>query len=294
MMSSSLRNNDNSSRFPFTLTQWQELEHQALVYKYMISGMPIPHDLLFAITRSLDPPKYVVHHPAIGWNLFQMGYGKKIDPEPGRCRRTDGKKWRCSKPVHPEGKYCERHMHRGRNRSRKPVELVNTNSSSSSSRQQQQQSNVVSSQDHCFLLESSPYSEKDYSYGMKEEVDEHPLASMCDSWRIEPLAMNNSASSLAKTKQRSFSEYHNDYSYLQLQKTPTKQQQRQDQGRRYDHLALKIERIDEPQKVMHHFFDESPRNDNEDHCKDEDYSTTQLSISIPSCAHDFFLTHNDK
>lgn len=64
-MSTSLRNNDNSSsRFPFTLTQWQELEHQALVYKYMISGMPIPHDLLFAITRTLDPPKYVVHHPA--------------------------------------------------------------------------------------------------------------------------------------------------------------------------------------------------------------------------------------
>lgn len=293
MMSTSLRNNDNSSsRFPFTLTQWQELEHQALVYKYMISGMPIPHDLLFAITRSLDPPKYVVHHPAIGWNLFQMGFGKKIDPEPGRCRRTDGKKWRCSKPVHPDAKYCERHMHRGRNRSRKPVELVNTNlSSSSSSSRQQQQSNVVSSQDHCFLLESSPYSEKDYSYGMKEEVDEHPLASVCDSWH---LAMNNSVSSLAKTRQRSVSEYQNDYSYLQPQNNPTKQQQKQDQGRCYDHLALKIERIDEPQKVMHHFFDESPYNGNDDHCKDEDSSTTQLSISIPSCAHDFFLTHNDK
>jgi len=49
-------------------------------------------------------------------------YGKKVDPEPGRCRRTDGKKWRCSKDAYLDSKYCERHMHRGRNRSRKPVE----------------------------------------------------------------------------------------------------------------------------------------------------------------------------
>ena len=49
-------------------------------------------------------------------------YGKKIDPEPGRCRRTDGKKWRCSRDAHPDSKYCERHMIRRRYRSRKPVE----------------------------------------------------------------------------------------------------------------------------------------------------------------------------
>jgi hypothetical protein len=49
-------------------------------------------------------------------------YYGKLDPEPWRCRRTDGKKWRCSKEAHPDSKYCDRHMHRGRNRSRKPVE----------------------------------------------------------------------------------------------------------------------------------------------------------------------------
>ena len=48
----------------------------------------------------------------------------KYDAEAGRCRRTDGKKWRCSKDVAPNHKYCERHLHRGRPRSRKPVELV--------------------------------------------------------------------------------------------------------------------------------------------------------------------------
>lgn len=60
-----------------------------------------------------------------------MGFGRKIDPEPGRCRRTDGKKWRCSKEAYPDSKYCERHMHRGRNRSRKPVETTSTNNTSS-------------------------------------------------------------------------------------------------------------------------------------------------------------------
>ncbi|KAK2991943.1 hypothetical protein RJ640_027834 [Escallonia rubra] len=41
----------SSSRFPFTASQWQELEHQALIFKYMISGMPIPPDLIFTIKR---------------------------------------------------------------------------------------------------------------------------------------------------------------------------------------------------------------------------------------------------
>lgn len=47
-----------------------------------------------------------------------------MDPEPGRCRRTDGKKWRCSRDVLSDQKYCERHMHRGRQRSRKHVEVT--------------------------------------------------------------------------------------------------------------------------------------------------------------------------
>lgn len=58
----------------------------------------------------------------VGWNVYEMGMGRKIDAEPGRCRRTDGKKWRCSKDASPDSKYCERHMHRGKNRSsRKPL-----------------------------------------------------------------------------------------------------------------------------------------------------------------------------
>lgn len=41
-------------RPPFTPTQWEELEHQALIYKYMVSGVPVPPELIFSIRRSLD------------------------------------------------------------------------------------------------------------------------------------------------------------------------------------------------------------------------------------------------
>ncbi|KAJ1401055.1 WRC domain [Sesbania bispinosa] len=132
MMSANARN-----RSPFTATQWQELEQQALVFKYMVTGTPIPPDLIYSIKRSLDTSmssRLFPHHP-IGWGCFEMGFGRKVDPEPGRCRRTDGKKWRCSKEAYPDSKYCERHMHRGRNRSRKPVEVSSSTSTATNTSQ---------------------------------------------------------------------------------------------------------------------------------------------------------------
>ena len=58
----------------------------------------------------------------VPWGAFHMGFSSNTDPEPGRCRRTDGKKWRCARDAVTDQKYCERHMNRGRHRSRKPVE----------------------------------------------------------------------------------------------------------------------------------------------------------------------------
>lgn len=51
--------------------------------------------------------------PVMGCSSTCFGYRNYEDPEPGRCRRTDGKKWRCSRDVVPDQKYCSRHMHRG-------------------------------------------------------------------------------------------------------------------------------------------------------------------------------------
>lgn len=71
---------------------------------------------LFFLKCSLPP---VLGPSPLSWD-HRMGMNP--DPEAGRCRRTDGKKWRCSKEVVPHKKYCERHMQRGRQRSRKLVE----------------------------------------------------------------------------------------------------------------------------------------------------------------------------
>ncbi|KAG5404333.1 hypothetical protein IGI04_010452 [Brassica rapa subsp. trilocularis] len=130
---------DSSSRFSkmgsfFSLAQWQELELQALIYRYMLAGAAVPQELLLPIKKSLLhlSPSYFLHHLPHYQPAWYLGRGA-MDPEPGRCRRTDGKKWRCSRDVFVGHKYCERHMHRGRNRSRKPVETPIVNATTTTS-----------------------------------------------------------------------------------------------------------------------------------------------------------------
>ncbi|KAK4725144.1 hypothetical protein R3W88_027923 [Solanum pinnatisectum] len=119
----------------FSLAQWQELELQSLIFRHFVAGAPVPSELLHLVKKSIiasspPPPSYYFAHPFQQYPhyeqaLMQSGYWGRaaMDPEPGRCRRTDGKKWRCSRDVVAGQKYCERHVHRGRSRSRKPVEI---------------------------------------------------------------------------------------------------------------------------------------------------------------------------
>ncbi|RAL46656.1 hypothetical protein DM860_004935 [Cuscuta australis] len=111
---------------PFTPPQWMELEHQALIYKHLVANVPIPSNLLIPIAKALNPYSFsgltsASSNYASNWG-WSVGLGSSNDPEPGRCRRTDGKKWRCSRDAVADQKYCERHINRGRHRSRKPVE----------------------------------------------------------------------------------------------------------------------------------------------------------------------------
>ncbi|KAI8550118.1 hypothetical protein RHMOL_Rhmol06G0079600 [Rhododendron molle] len=121
-------------RSPFTPSQWMELEHQALIYKYITANASIPSNLLIPIRRALESAGVygfssgALRSSTLGWGTYHLGYSNNNDPEPGRCRRTDGKKWRCSRDAVPDGKYCERHVNRGRHRSRKPVEGQNGHS----------------------------------------------------------------------------------------------------------------------------------------------------------------------
>lgn len=131
----------------FTEQQLEEFKAQLVIFKYMVSGLPVPIQLLLPIWRcfpSSVSPLYcdLRRRKPFFLGLSNCGFNNPylMDPEPGRCRRTDGKKWRCHHAVVPNQKYCERHMHRGSKRSRKLVEgstqasmnpgalnLVNTN-----------------------------------------------------------------------------------------------------------------------------------------------------------------------
>jgi hypothetical protein len=61
-LSSSMQGAMARVRGPFTPSQWIELEHQALIYKYLAANSPIPPSLLVPIRRSIAsspyPPSY--------------------------------------------------------------------------------------------------------------------------------------------------------------------------------------------------------------------------------------------
>ncbi|KAL6000053.1 hypothetical protein ACLOJK_034730 [Asimina triloba] len=283
---------------PFTATQWQELEHQALIFKYMLYGIPVPPDLLYSMKRGWDLPitpnlpRFFPQHPS-GWGCFQVGFGRKgTDPEPGRCRRTDGKKWRCSKEAFPDSKYCERHMHRGRNRSRKPVESTPTTPPSAPSTNPSSSSSPCAAApartEHPFLqphsskavgmpmgipnLDSLAYSSsavKDYRYlhGLKENVvDEHAFFSESSGSlkSIPDSSLDMSWRSMKRASAVLSSSY-----YSQLQ------QQRQ----------VETDIRERQQQPLRLFFDEWPPPKNRSSWLDlevDPSDRTQLSISIPT------------
>ncbi|KAE8667083.1 Growth-regulating factor 2 [Hibiscus syriacus] len=320
------------NRFPFTASQYQELEHQALIFKYMVSGIPIPPDLLFTIKRScLDsslPSRLFSYQPQhIGWNCFQMGLGRKVDPEPGRCRRTDGKKWRCSKEAYADSNATT--MANSSTATQNISSITKTHPSFSlsqvnhpfmyphASRPPGAGLSPQENTTHSFLDSGSSsqtitdYRRNSYVYGLKEEEDEHAFfseasgtmrsfsgSSVDDSWQLAPLTMSTFSS-----KQRSFSGLPSEYSYLQLQSLTdhsTKQSKQDDD----EHCYIKFRMPDEldkgePPKTVHRFFDEWPPKHRDSWLdlddKSSNNSTTRLSISIPS--HDFPIfnsrAHND-
>eukprot|EP00257_Ricinus_communis_P024289 XP_015584460.1 growth-regulating factor 9 isoform X1 [Ricinus communis] len=113
-----------------TAAQLNELKLQVSIYEYIAAGLPVPSALVFPIWKSFAASFHScgsianagIRPSFVGYNPQEFDHRNLMDPDSGRCRRTDGKKWRCKKIVVTGQKYCERHMHRGRHRSRKPVE----------------------------------------------------------------------------------------------------------------------------------------------------------------------------
>lgn len=64
----------------FTASQWQELEHQALIFKYMASGAPVPHDLVLPLrlatgvdtAPSLAFPPQTSRTPSMPASVFEF------------------------------------------------------------------------------------------------------------------------------------------------------------------------------------------------------------------------------
>ncbi|XP_059276438.1 growth-regulating factor 8-like isoform X1 [Lycium ferocissimum] len=109
---------------PFTAAQLQEFQRQTIICKYIMASMPVPPQLLLPL------PNNPAHIPQSNTSGLDLKFSSGSDPEPWRCKRTDGKKWRCSRDVAPDQKYCERHAHKSKPRSRKPVEIHTTNNNS--------------------------------------------------------------------------------------------------------------------------------------------------------------------
>ncbi|KAJ6795734.1 growth-regulating factor 4-like [Iris pallida] len=313
-------------RSPFTASQWQELEHQALILKYLMAGVPVPPDLLLPIRRSfgsLLPARYYPN-PTLGYCSY---FGKKLDPEPGRCRRTDGKKWRCAKDAYPDSKYCERHMHRSKNRSRKPVESQTLSQSqlssstvtsltptlsTSGSYQNNSLQHSVSGGAITKNSDPSPYGtvSKDYRYlhGGKAGVDEHSFFSET-SGSVRGIGLDSSPDSswpsLLPSRVSSFpiSEARDSplvASYPQLHCLQDFGHQQQQHSFFGGNFGVSPEPVKHENHSLRPFFDEWPKaSDPWPRLEDDrsSFSTTQLSISIPMASSDFSTTtsrsHND-
>ncbi|WZZ25592.1 hypothetical protein YC2023_008993 [Brassica napus] len=110
----------------FSESQWQELERQRNIYEYIMASLPVPPELLTPFPKH---PSHTYHQDVAMAKVGSLKLGitsnasnNAADMEPWRCKRTDGKKWRCSRSAVPDQKYCERHTHKSRPRSRKHVE----------------------------------------------------------------------------------------------------------------------------------------------------------------------------
>ncbi|KAL0336989.1 UNVERIFIED_CONTAM: Growth-regulating factor 3 [Sesamum calycinum] len=114
---------DPAAKFPrigsyFSLSQWQELELQALIFRHMIAGAAVPPELLHLVKKSLinsssssSSSQYYLSHSLHQCYPYQPAYEGCHGSRAGQMPEDGWKKWRCSRVVAGQ-KYCERHMHR--------------------------------------------------------------------------------------------------------------------------------------------------------------------------------------
>ncbi|KAK6130793.1 hypothetical protein DH2020_035458 [Rehmannia glutinosa] len=93
-------------RGPFTPSQWMELEHQALIYKYITANVPIPSYLLNPIRKAFESAGFStfsgLRSNPLGWGAFHLGFSS-TDPEPGQAAIVQESLWKASLAIPPPG-----------------------------------------------------------------------------------------------------------------------------------------------------------------------------------------------
>ncbi|CAK9149778.1 unnamed protein product [Ilex paraguariensis] len=311
-------------RGPFTPSQWMELEHQALIYKYITANVPIPSNLLIPIRKALESaglPSFSGLRPNTWeWGSYHMGFSNNNDPEPGRCRRTDGKKWRCSRDAVADQKYCERHMNRGRHRSRKPVEgqtghsvsglttttttttklMPMTSSSSASVVTGNGATNSLGlSHQHQFsnlqpaAPNSSPSPNLSRSYMNKENMGDRVQNTTGLSMLIPTIGLKENQYSMPK-QQYLYGEPRAEFGFVSTDSllNPLNKSSSLTDCRNYGSSEDLNERVNKSQNLLHQFMDDWPNSQSERSAIlwpniDMQSDRTQLSIAIPMASSDF-------
>ena len=73
-MGQSVHNSVSGARAPFTTGQWAELEHQALIFKYMMANVSVPQELLNPIRKSVATMNGLAGHHANNCKSIFMHY----------------------------------------------------------------------------------------------------------------------------------------------------------------------------------------------------------------------------
>ncbi|KAK9166043.1 hypothetical protein Scep_001234 [Stephania cephalantha] len=304
-------------RGPFTPSQWMELEHQALIYKYINANVPIPSNLLIPIRKALNPSGFTafggsLRPNALGWGSFHLGFSGNNDPEPGRCRRTDGKKWRCSRDAVADQKYCERHMNRGRHRSRKPVEgqtghaasgpattkvmpMVSSSSSASVVSGGSGSNSLAVTQHQVKRVQTSVN-----DTNMNSRINRMVLQKENVEGRVQD-AQSQSLSTVSPTMNLksndgpfSFAESRSDFGLISSDSLlNTSQRSSYIDCRNFNSSPDLNEHESRPQDPLRHFIDDWPKNRSDTtsitwpEVEETQFDRTQLSISIPVASSDF-------
>ncbi|XP_028793614.1 growth-regulating factor 6 [Neltuma alba] len=297
-----------TTRGPFTPSQWMELEHQALIYKYITANMAVPSHLLIPIRKALDSAGFsnfsngLLRTNTLGWGGFHLGFSNNTDPEPGRCRRTDGKKWRCSRDAVVDQKYCERHMNRGRHRSRKPVEGQSGHAVSGATTTNSASKLIPNASSSASVVVPGNAASNTLSFAHHQSKNLQPLSSHTSApTNIDRMFMNNKENAIERVQDGSalpmlpptldLKPKENPY-MIQKEQIPYEKSSRNEFGlvtsdsllnpshKSFGSSQNPSYRDAESQQSLRHFMDDWPKLDMQS-------DRTQLSISIPMASSNF-------